>query len=197
VLYGYGPLALLMARTLAQGSRRLLRVAGFGVLAWAAIVVALPWIALRLAPSVRDPLYHALLAGAQAPDWLPGAAVLLLVAGIVLWPRGDYDWRRPAAAAAALALFIGSFTVPWFGETLQGPVGRAAAVAAGRSEAVVMGDVRLPSFAVYLRRVVPGREAQPGELIFTRVDRIHPQDAGRPRLFEERGIVLLGPRPAP
>jgi hypothetical protein len=47
---------------------------------------------------------------------------------------------------------------------------------------------------VALGRVTPKREPLPDDMVLTRVDRLPPYDDSRARLFEERGIVLLGPR---
>jgi hypothetical protein len=101
---------------------------------------------------------------------------------------------RLAAAGGALALFIAAAVLPWFGEALQGPVRRAAAAAASHPGTVAQWQVHLPSFAVYLQRVSPKRDPLPEDMVLTRADRLPPYDDSRERLFEERGVVLLGPR---
>jgi 4-amino-4-deoxy-L-arabinose transferase-like glycosyltransferase len=195
LLYGHAPLVLLMARALADASLRMRRVVAAGLLATTLLVAALPWIVLRFAPTIRDPLYRALLSGASAPAWWPTVAAIALICVLLLWrPDRDASGVRVAAAGGVLALFIAGAVLPWFGEALQGPVRRAAAVAALRPEAVAQWQVHLPSFAVHLRRVSPHRDPQPGEMALTRADRLPPGDDGRPRLYQERGIVLLGPR---
>jgi 4-amino-4-deoxy-L-arabinose transferase-like glycosyltransferase len=198
VLYGYAPLMLLMARVMSQASGRLRVVVACSVVAWALLAAALPWLVLHFAPAVPDPLYRALLGGAPPPPWLVAACMLAAVLGILLWPgRADNAWRRPAAAAGMLALFISGTLLPWFGETLQGPVRHAAQVAASHGGPVVQWKVHLPSFAVYVGRVAPLRAPGPQDMALTRIDRVPEGDDGRPRLFEERGIVLLGPREDP
>lgn len=198
VLYGYAPLVLLMARRLAQASPRLQRIAAGGVAVWAVLVAALPWIVLRFAPSIRDPLYHALLGGAPAPMLWPTVLGLLLIALLLAWPtqRVAAD-TRIAAAGGALSLFIATVVLPWFGQALQGPVRHAAAAAAAHGGSAVQWNLHLPSFSVYLGQPVPIRDPAPGDMALTRADRIPPGDDGRPRIFEERGIVLLGPKRAP
>lgn len=195
VLYGYAPLVLLMARALAQASPRLRYVVGGGVLAWAALAMAAPWIVLRLAPQVRDPLYHALLGGARAPALWPALVALVVVAVLALGRFGRLAaWAGPAAAAGALAVFLSAWLLPWFGETLQGPIQRAAAVASTHGGRIVQWQVHWPTFSVAVRRETPRIEPAPADLVLTRSDRAAPYDAGRPRLFEERGVLLLGPR---
>ena len=195
MLYGYAPLVLLMARAMVQAGARMRGALGFSIVLWALLVAALPALVVHFAPAVRDPLYRALLGGAPPPPWPMAAAMLAAILVILMWPAGAPSaWRRHAAAAGMLALFIAGTLLPWFGETLQGPVRRAAQVAAAQGGPVVQWQVHLPSFALYAGRVVPLRTPGPGDMALTRVDRLPAGDDGRPRLFEERGIVLLGPR---
>jgi 4-amino-4-deoxy-L-arabinose transferase-like glycosyltransferase len=195
ILYGYAPLVLLMARLLAQSTVRLQRVVACFVAGWTLLVVATPWIAMRAGAGVRDPLYRALLSGASPPAWAPAACGVAAVLLLAFW-RGHIEaaWIRTAAAAGVLGLLVGGWALPWFGDTLQGPVRGAAAVAAASNATVVQWNVHLPSFAVSLQRAAPQRAPQPQEMALTRVDRLPAGDDGRPRLFEERGVVLLGPR---
>ncbi|GAB3758563.1 glycosyltransferase family 39 protein [Ramlibacter monticola] len=192
VLYGYAPLVLLMARALAEGSKRLHRLAAAGLVLGALLVAALPWLVLHFAPAVRDPFYRALLSGVPAPSWQPVAGLSAVLALLLAWKTGAPALRL-AGAAGALALFIAGATLPWFGEALQGPVRRAAAAAASHPGTVAQWQVHLPSFAVYLARVSPKRDPLPEDMVLTRADRVPPGEP-RARLYEERGVVLLGPR---
>jgi 4-amino-4-deoxy-L-arabinose transferase-like glycosyltransferase len=197
MLYGYPPLVLLMARLLADASRRLVLVVAAGIVMWAGIVAALPSVIVSLADKVRDPLYHALIAGAPAAPMLPAVVALVVVAAIAFWrTRAELAPLRVIAAGGVLSLFAAGWLLPWFASTLQAPIRHAAAIAAAHGGHVVQWDVHYPSFSVYLRDVVPRREPRPDEMILSRTDRLPPGNAGgRPRLFEERGIVLLGPLP--
>lgn len=193
VLYGYAPLVLLMARELAQASVRLRRIVAVGVLAWSVLGMALPWLVLHFAPTIRDPFYHALLSGAPAPQLAPALVAVALVAAVLFWPAPRFAGdARLAAAAVVLALAVDAFALPWFGQALQAPVRHAADVAAAHRGPAVQWGVHLPSFSVYFEQPVPIREPGPGDMALTRFDRIPPADADRPRLFEERGVVLLG-----
>jgi len=195
MLYGYPPLVLLMARAMVQAGSRMRMALDLSIVLWALLAAAVPGLILHFAPAVRDPLYRALLGGAPSPPWLIAACMLAAVLAILLWPgRANHAWRRPAAAAGMLALFLTGTLLPWFGQALQGPVRRAAQVAVAHGGPVVQWQVHLPSFSVYADRVVPKREPAPGDMALTRADHIPAGDDGRPRLFEERGIVLLGPR---
>ncbi|HET8748297.1 MAG TPA: glycosyltransferase family 39 protein [Ramlibacter sp.] len=195
VLYGHAPLVLLMARTLAEASPRWRRAAAVGVFVTALVVAVLPLAVLRFAPAVRDPFYRALLSGAPAPAWMPPVLLLASLALLLAWrPLHAPSRLRIAAAAGALSLWVAGWALPWFGEALQGPVLRAAAVAASRPGTVAQWQVHLPSFAVALQRVSPKRAPLASDMVLTRIDRLPADAASRARLFEERGVVLLGPR---
>lgn len=190
VLYGYAPLLLLMARVLAQAGRGVVRATVAGLVAWAAIAVAVPALVARFSGTVRDPLYHALLSGAPAAAWWQPAIAAVAVIVLVLW-RGAPWWRLPAAAAA-VTLLVGSWSLPWFSDMLQSPVRRAAAVAVAHGGRVVQWNVHLPSFSVYANAVTPKGEPTPQDMVLARSDRL-PPGPPRQKLFEERGIVLLAP----
>ena len=199
VLYGYAPLVLLMARALAGASRRLHMAVSIGVVAWCVVAAATPFAVLRIAPSVADPLYRALLSGAPAPAWWPAACAVLLVAVLAFWPRPAGEGAaRLAAAAMSLSLLCAGWLLPWFGEALQGPVRRAAGVAARQGGPAVQWRLHRPSFGFYMARPTPLRDPDANDMALTRADRLTPADeAGRKRLLDERGLVLLGPRAAP
>jgi 4-amino-4-deoxy-L-arabinose transferase-like glycosyltransferase len=194
VLYGHAPLVLLMARILAQASRGVRAAVTGGIVVWAGCIAAAPALVAWQAPGLRDPFYRALLSGAPAAAWLPAAAVLALAA-VLLWTARSRWWGAPAAAGL-LALLVAGWSLPWFGEALQGPVRRAAVIAAGRPGSVVQSDVHLPSFSVYAGREVPRRAPAPQDMVLARADRLPPGPARRP-LYAERGLVLLAPLAPP
>jgi hypothetical protein len=93
-----------------------------------------------------------------------------------------------------LSALLAAWLLPWAGDVAQGPVRRAAAAANAHGGTAAQWRVHLPSFAVYMQREAPLREPRDDEMALMRADRVPPGDDGRPRLFEERGIVLLGPK---
>jgi hypothetical protein len=163
------------------------------LLAWTCVIAAVPALVARFAPTVHDPLYHALVAGAPSASLLAPALVLLLVAVLAWGASTAQRWWRLPAAAGAVALLVCSWSLPWFGETLQGPVRAAAAAAAAHPGNIVQSGVHLPSFSVYAERIVPKVDTpQPGDIVLGRADR-PPAGPARPHLFEQRGVVLFGP----
>lgn len=212
VLYGYPPLVLLMARQLAQAGRGTRALAWAVLVGWTLLLAWLPWQVQASADLVRDPFFRGLLAGAPSPTWA-GPALALGMLAALLWLPVPAAWRgagtapsRLAGAALVMAGFIGLWATPWWGEALQGPVRRTAEAASAAQArlaipgaaipGVVQYQLHLPSFAVYLRQPAPRRDPAPGELALSRADRLGEADRDRPRLYEERGLVLLGPRGA-
>lgn len=199
VLYGSTPLFLLSARG-AEAAGRAVRLATYAAVGLVlAVLAALPWLAAAVAPRLADPLYAALLAAAPARPRL--ALPLAAAAAAGAWALAALRLRcfagRAAAGAAALAAVLVAVAIPWFGDLVQGPVKRAAAVARRRAEPAVQWRVHVPSFAVYRERVTPRQDPALGELAIARVDRL-PRDARHAVLYAEGGyaLVLWGGAPA-
>lgn len=207
-LYGCTPLFVLCAMERGRVTR--MALAAFPVVASIAFVVALPDLLAHASAAgwIRDPLYRALAARAEAdlPSWYRPAAWAGLVAaiGVLAWPRrrrrarptvdDDRRARRVATrvleAAGLATLMLVVLGAPYLGDVLQGPVERAARVARERPEPAVTWNFHMPSFAVYRERVTPIGTPRPGELALTRADRL-PADANVDRLFDEGGVVLV------
>lgn len=198
VLYGATPLAVLMARVFVAAGRGL-RVALWCSLAlWWALLAGSLWALPWWLPQVRDALYAAWLA--QAPA-VPSAALLLsgalLLCLFAAWATGRLPFEPASGAAALVLAALAVHTVaPWWGETLQGPVRRAAAVATTLGGPVVQWRVHLPSFAVYRGEPVPRRAPNVGELALTRADRLGPETPVQ-RLHAEGALLLVRRLPAP
>lgn len=207
-LYGITPLALLGGAAWA-GAARGVRVA---VVVTAVLLplffTAAIEVVVRLAPTLRDPLYRALLSPpAQTTVLWVSAAGFAAAAAAVLWRTRARPLAPPAVGALALAMaawFHAVFT-PWLGDRLQGPVKRAAfaarADAGTETPRAVQWGVHRPSVAVYLDTPVPRRAPQPGELALVREDRLPDHlarlglaDAATPPytvLYRERGLAMI------
>jgi len=87
-------------------------------------------------------------------------------------------------SSAVLALGV----LPWWSQTLQGPVHGLAAKAL--SQPAVQWGVHFPSFALYRQSPAPRRAPQEGELALVRTDKpTWPQDW--PVVASERGFALV------
>ena len=71
----------------------------------------------------------------------------------------------------------------------QQPVKSAAAQAKSLNEEVIMWGINMPSFTVYSGQITPRRFPAPGELVFTRADKLNQLGAHSP-LFTHGGIIL-------
>ena len=196
VLYGATPLALLMGLRFHRAARGW-RFALAGSLAVLLLAIAgLPWAVQHQVDRIRDPLYRALLGGAPEPEALAFGTVFVGAAAAVLvgWMRRANDAPRFevrfSAAAMLCAGLITGGAIPWWGEALQGPVRRLAALSTDADEAVVQWNVNLPSFAVYRGAETPQRPPAPGEFALVRVDRL-PDEPRVERVHEERGLAVV------
>jgi 4-amino-4-deoxy-L-arabinose transferase-like glycosyltransferase len=204
VLYGYTPLALLGGRMLADAPSRALRVALWA--GFAATLVALcatPWLAGLVAARLSPGLYRSLVEGAAPPSSAYVIAATLAAALVLLAALRSATgaWGAEARAglgAVAVALFLVAAVVPWWAETLQGPVRRLAEAARAASPGAPAGtqaNVNLPSFGWYLEAPAPHRLPTAGELGLYRTDRLKPGAPDTPATIvsEERGLALARP----
>jgi len=130
------------------------------------------------AKTVATPAYYALT--------LLGALTAIALFAYRPWPA----LRRAVAATAVLTVALGWALIPWLGELLNGPVKRAAQVAAQMPGAAVQWEIAAPSFSVYRQQITPSRPPAPGELALTRVDRLDPS-VPVDVLFAQGGIALI------
>lgn len=200
VLYGFTPLAILGGQAMAGAGHILRRVIWVFLFAWTALLASLPFVVIDYADRIKDPLYHALLSEATKPTLLGAIAVLSVMGVLALLPvRASLATLRLAVAGWLVAGWTAAWVVPWWADTLQGPVQRAAQVLVARdsSAQAVQWQVHLPSFGVYLQSSVPRRMPESGEWTLTREDRLSAELKAQlgPEVFKERGLVLLGPAP--
>ena len=195
ILYGATPLFLLMARHRERLRSRWL--AWLPPVLFLALVAALPWVLPAVVPRVRATYEAAMLArAAEAFDWTYHAAALLALAAAfahAAWRRLA-PWQGLAVLGLVQVVALHHSVGAALAELQQAPVQRAAAVARELDEPVVAYRIRMPSFSVYLGDVTPARDPRPGELVYTRVDRLDdlpPHDV----VFRQGGIVLARVRP--
>ncbi len=169
------------------------------------LLIGLPWaphLMQHMADScqIADPFYRELASGATraAPTLWPALSGAALVVWLLVgWRTRRFGTGLALGATLSAALVAGCFT-PWLGDVLQGPIKRAAAVAATHPEPGVQWMLHHPSFSVYRQAVTPLAEPHPGELALTRSDRLARTPCADCRvLFAERGVVLIQKAPAP
>jgi 4-amino-4-deoxy-L-arabinose transferase-like glycosyltransferase len=198
-LYGASPLLLLMAQALGQVGIRQRAALCMSLLLTLALLcgsaLSLAW----WAPQVSHPLYRTLLVGQHASLTMVWgtAGCALAVLALMTQVRGA-AWtlaRRSVASAMLISVAALSFSLPWWGDLVQGPVRRAAEVARSRAEPAVQWGLHQPSFAVYRGQATPRRAPRDGELALVRMDQLPGLMAaagGRfSLLFAERGYGLI------
>lgn len=189
-LYGATPLFLLVARHGARLRRDWLVLAL--PTAVFALLVFLPEGFAYLGRSTDNGYYRAQLALAQetAGPLYRTATVLALLGWLaVALQRRWTVWRRLSAAAVLQAVLLAVVVVPWVGQLLQGPVKEAGLRAHALGTPAVLWRFDAPSFSLYRQYETPWREAQPGELALTRVDRL--PDWPHSVIYQRGGVVLL------
>jgi 4-amino-4-deoxy-L-arabinose transferase-like glycosyltransferase len=161
--------------------------------AWMALLLLLPEV-LRDHPEwIGDSLYRSLVQTSSTPNFLRSisAAVLLVQ---VLWLVSSrflpapYQLPRFGLLAMGGSAVLALGVLPWWSQTLQGPVHGLAEKAAGQP--AVQWGVHFPSFALYRQSLAPRRAPMEGELALVRTDKPNwPEDW--PVVASERGFALV------
>jgi 4-amino-4-deoxy-L-arabinose transferase-like glycosyltransferase len=196
LLYGCTPLFVLMAvhrdrlcsRWLAFVPPLLLLVA----------LLFLPEVLQLAAPYAKRSYEQELIALGRSllgPGYRIGLGLAVVAAlAAAAWRRLP-PWQGLVAVGFVQLLAVTGLVLPVYFATTQGPVKEAAAVARGLGGPVVAYRVSLPSFSLYRQAVTPRRAPQPGDLVFTRVDRVDKLLATLPGVRSEvvyrRGAVAL------
>lgn len=196
VLYGSAPAVLLCARCAADAGARMQRwlVATFALAV--ALLLALPLLLLHHAPALAHPVFGPLARAAAMPyPMLAGAVLLLAAAFASRWLRAGFA-ARYGALLLLFALWFVQAVIPWWADTLQGPVREAGLKARQLGEAAVQWKLHRPSVAVYQQAPAPRRAPQPGELALVTLGKGLPP--GEFEIVSERGgIALVRRRGAP
>jgi len=169
---------------------------------WACAVLLTVWMALLLTlPNVLrdhpewigDNFYRNLLQTSTTPNFLRSlsAAVLLVQIAWLVSSRflpAPHQLPRFGLLAMGSSVVLSLGVLPWWSQTLQGPVHGLAAQAAGQP--AVQWGVHFPSFALYLQSPAPRRSPEEGELALVRTDKPSwPEDW--PVVASERGFALI------
>ena len=190
-LYGATPLFMLVAAHREEFKR--MWVHAIAPTALLALFPLLPLVFAALAEtSAGNAFYRAQLErsleAATAGYYLVTVLGLLIWAG-VLWRVQASVWRKMIGAALIQLVVLVLAVVPFVGEVLQGPVKNAGLRAQALGDPAVRMRFDAPSFSVYREAATPAREAQPGELAITRIDRV--PETGYDTVFAQGGVRLL------
>jgi len=173
LLYGISPLLILMAIH-ADGLRH--RWLAYALpLIFGLLLALLPEILDLLIARENTPYTREVMGRAAAQmGWDYRLATALFTAaavGLLLARQVPPTYGLSALGVAQTVLMVG-LVLPIYGEAQQQPVKQAAAVAREIAEPIVMWKLNMPSFTVYREAVTPQRPPLPGEVVFTRADRL-------------------------
>ena len=186
LLYGCTPVFILLARHRLDFERRWLAYAP--MIAFVLLLAVLPQVLAFAASKTTRPFESILLSGLTAAfaDYARWLLPLLAVAviGLAFWRRLPV-WQGLVLAGLLQALTVAFIIAPRVIGVTQGPVREAAMVAKQSGEPVVAWRIIMPSFSVYRQAATPTRVPEPGQLVFTRTDRI-----GEVKALLAPGLVL-------
>lgn len=190
VLYGFTPLAVLGGRWLADAvpSGRIVVAVTALCVALVALGAGSPALAVWAAERWGDAHWRAVLSPQSLPV-APGLAVTaagiaaVLVAAAWSLRAGQRSqrggWGLLAAAGVAL-LWVSLVVVPWWGQTLHGPVRTLAERARSEGWPLVQWNLHEPSAGFYRQQPTLLRAPLPGEAALVRADRLDRQRAELP-----------------
>lgn len=171
-------------------------------IAFMLLLIAIPWI-LPLAHSLADDFVVAMLS--RYHDTIPpyylftSFVCLALIIAVALLPQLR-TWQRLTISGAVLNFFIFTMLVKIVAGLQEAPIHHAIQFLGNRGgdETVVSFRMHMPSFSVYRQKITPLRAPEVGEIVLTRIDRIHKLQQPHTQyqqLFESGGIVLLKRQP--
>lgn len=195
LLYGASPIFLLMARHRKRLSSRIM--AWLPAVAFYGVMFIFPELLIQAAQTNDNTYVQAVLQNlptAMGTDYRlwTGAALCLSIALFFVPRRSMAPYRGLQVLAFAQVFVIVYALLPAVATLQQQAVKNAALFARTLSEPVVMWRIRMPSFTVYRGKVTPERPPEPGEVVFTRIDKLqHPQEYEL--LYQQSGIILARP----
>ena len=196
LLYGCTPLFVLFGLHHEAITRRWLALLPAAI--FLLLLLALPNL-LPLFPPPAHRLYEKglvdLIAASVSPGYytaVGGALVLLVVTA--LRPALP-AWQATLRAGVAVAIAAWGGVMPLLANGQQWPVKLAGLKAKELGTPTVAYRITMPSFSVYREAATPHRSPVPGELAFTRVDRLEDlqKEIARPLVIEYQagGVVLV------
>ncbi|TPV58552.1 glycosyltransferase family 39 protein [Aestuariibacter sp. GS-14] len=141
------------------------------------LMLALPEIlSLSAAESGRAYEKTLLAQGELWFDWRWYTVVSMCLVAVVILSAVPFinNENRLILAGTIQTLFVFTLLIGALASLQQTPVKEAAYIARNmQNKTVVAYGIRMPSFSVYRQQITPHRLPQPGELVFTRIDRLN------------------------
>jgi 4-amino-4-deoxy-L-arabinose transferase-like glycosyltransferase len=193
-LYAAPGLTLLLVQACIRSSKRAWTVSFVILMAWLALCTALPGVLQQSAHWVRDAHYQNLLRSAdvlnQPLAFVLCGLALLLSCWLLFVSRARHAALGYALAAVVRCMMLGSVVMPWWSQTLQGPVRQLALASRDLPGPVVQWGGHWPSFALYREQMAPRRAPAPGEMALVRFPS-NTVPAHWPVIASARGMAIV------
>jgi 4-amino-4-deoxy-L-arabinose transferase-like glycosyltransferase len=158
-------------------------------------LLALPYALTYALGAVQDPFYRDVLAAALGQFGTGYFAFHGAMSAIVVYAmleRATPLARKLVAFGLAAVAALATLVVPIAGYAVQSSIKEAALLCRERKLDVVIWRLNAPSFSVYRGAPTASREPRPGDVVVTRLGRLHELPPTLPYdvIYSKRGIVL-------
>lgn len=190
VIYGYTPLFVLGGWYTYQSNRLPF---GWPLLLLLLVLTVTPLLLPSIIPYIEDP--YAVAVMQSAPEYfdvyyLSSMVGLLAITEVVDFSRSWDKKLRLLILGLVMLIVVNVLWMPRLGALLQQPVKDAALLARRLNPpGLVVQNPNTPSFHFYSGLFAEEREARPGDVIFTRKNRLNPPQ-NTEVLYEKHGMVL-------
>ncbi len=173
LLYGLTPIFILLSRRIARDGVQVfdLLLGVFFIILFA-LVPLLANFAISSIPKAFDRAVVELLVNNYFSGFYIVSIALIVFAGILVFLQKIPLLNRTLTASFLIVFSFNFLLAPLIAGAQQEPVRRAAKSIYGTDRDVIAYRIDMPSFSVYMNRIIPKSEPEPGQIVYTRVDKV-------------------------
>ena len=190
IIYGYTPLFILMARSIAKVRSDLLLL--LPPLILFTILLLLPLIAPFVEPMVRHPFAKDILHSAISEFgwvWYSVFALLIALVAYLIRSRSVARDYKLFAIGILTAIAVNAVVMPTYARITQEPIKQAALITKEHNYTVHMWQINTPSFMLYSQKLTLKTKPKAGEILFTKSHKLK-AFAEYEVLYEKHGVTL-------
>ncbi len=190
VIYGYTPLFILMARSIAKVRSDLLLL--LPPLILFIILLVLPLIAPFVEPMVRHPFAKDILHSALSEFgwvWYGTFALLIALVAYLIRSRSVARDYKLFTIGILTAIAVNAVVMPTYAHITQEPIKQAALIAKEHNYTVHMWQINTPSFMLYSQKLTLKTKPKAGEILFTKSHKLK-AFAEYEVLYQKHGVTL-------